>query len=46
MGEAISGIEAKRRPRVSLPMQIMIGVVVGGALLAGAIWFRRWRDDT
>ncbi|HEY8587868.1 MAG TPA: hypothetical protein VIL60_14240 [Rhodanobacter sp.] len=25
---------------------LWIGVVVGAALLAGAIWFRRWRDDS
>jgi ABC-2 type transport system permease protein len=24
---------------------LWIGVVAGAALLAGAIWFRRWRDD-
>jgi ABC-2 type transport system permease protein len=24
---------------------LWIGVVAGVALLAGAIWFRRWRDD-
>ena len=25
---------------------VWIGVVVGVALIAGAIWFRRWRDDS
>ncbi len=25
---------------------LWIGVVAGAALLAGAIWFRRWRDDS
>jgi ABC-2 type transport system permease protein len=25
---------------------LWIGVVIGSALLAGAIWFRRWRDDS
>jgi ABC-2 type transport system permease protein len=25
---------------------LWIGVLVGAALLAGAIWFRRWRDDS
>ena len=25
---------------------IWIGVVAGAAMLAGAIWFRRWRDDS
>jgi len=25
---------------------LWIGVVVGAALIAGAIWFRRWRDDS
>jgi ABC-2 type transport system permease protein len=25
---------------------LWIGVVVGLGLLAGAIWFRRWRDDS
>ncbi len=24
---------------------LWIGVVVGTALLAGATWFRRWRDE-
>ncbi|MDE2248698.1 MAG: ABC-2 transporter permease [Xanthomonadaceae bacterium] len=26
--------------------ELWLGVVVGAALLAGAIWFRRWRDDS
>jgi ABC-2 type transport system permease protein len=25
---------------------LWIGVAVGLGLLAGAIWFRRWRDDS
>jgi ABC-2 type transport system permease protein len=25
---------------------LWIGVLIGGALLAGAVWFRRWRDDS
>jgi ABC-2 type transport system permease protein len=25
---------------------LWIGVLVGAALLAGAVWFRRWRDDS
>jgi ABC-2 type transport system permease protein len=25
---------------------LWLGVVIGLALLAGAVWFRRWRDDS
>jgi ABC-2 type transport system permease protein len=25
---------------------LWIGVAIGAAMLAGAIWFRRWRDDS
>jgi ABC-2 type transport system permease protein len=25
---------------------LWIGVVAAAAMLAGAIWFRRWRDDS
>jgi ABC-2 type transport system permease protein len=25
--------------------QMWIGVIVGAALIAAAIWFRRWRDE-
>ena len=27
-------------------LNLWIGVAVGAALIAGAIWFRRWRDDS
>ncbi|HEX7111365.1 MAG TPA: hypothetical protein VF216_02895, partial [Mizugakiibacter sp.] len=26
--------------------ELWIGVLVGAALIGGAIWFRRWRDDS
>jgi ABC-2 type transport system permease protein len=32
--------------RLMASPDLWIGVVAGAALLAGAIWFRRWRDDS
>jgi ABC-2 type transport system permease protein len=29
-----------------LTPQMWIGAIVGIALIAAAIWFRRWRDET
>jgi ABC-2 type transport system permease protein len=29
-----------------LTPQFLLGAVAGIAMLAGAVWFRRWRDDS